>query len=260
MRSDAEGEDAWQLVFEGTHSVRTCGCASTLTRANCAQITNWRKGLELSTRGQFICASMWRHIWERVDEIGPRLVQVKWVKGHATVRHVDEGTIALWQSQAKELGDEQAWKGSALHPCVKKFEHNFPARTTFLGWLAKFSGTSPRLPEGQSMERRGAEGAEVTPCTSWEASGAHTRDAGLLLEDCDLEVVFVCPTASLRVVGMDPSIGAVNRPHEGLREVDAVHVVAFGHDSTASVRARCSATHRQLLEQRVDQENLTCVR
>ena len=39
---------------------------------------------------------------------------------------------------------------------------------------------------------------------------------------------------------MDPSVGAVNKSHEGLRQVDAVHVIAVGHESTASVRARFS--------------------
>ena len=39
---------------------------------------------------------------------------------------------------------------------------------------------------------------------------------------------------------MDTGVGAVDEPHEGLRQVDDVHVVAVGHESTASVRARFS--------------------
>ena len=74
----------------------------------------------------------------RVDEIGSHLLPVLWVKGHATKRHFGEGTIALWQQQGNDLADEQATTWSALHPCVRKVEHSYLARSKFLGWLAKF--------------------------------------------------------------------------------------------------------------------------
>ena len=45
------------------------------------------------------------------------------------------------------------------------------------------------------------------------------RVGGLLLEDCDLEIVSVVANAWLRVKDMDPSIGTVKRPRVRLREV-----------------------------------------
>ena len=47
---------------------------------------------------------------------------------------------SLWQLQANELADEQAKKDSALHPSVAQVEQSYSARTSFLGWLAKFLG------------------------------------------------------------------------------------------------------------------------
>ena len=82
-----------------------------------------------------MCASTWRRI-ERIDEIGTRLVQVEWVKGHATMQHARAGTISLWQLQANELADEQGKKGSALHPSVAQVKQSYTARTLLLGWLA----------------------------------------------------------------------------------------------------------------------------
>ena len=100
----------------------------------------WTRGPKYSTRRQVICASTWRWIWEHVDEIGTHLVQVEWVKGHPTMQLVQAGTTSLWQLHAKELADEQAKKGSALHPIVAQVEQSHSARTSFLGWLAKFLG------------------------------------------------------------------------------------------------------------------------
>ena len=100
----------------------------------------WTSGPEYSTRRQVICASTWRWIWEHIDDIGTHLIQVEWVKGHPTMQLVQAGTTSLWQLHAKELADEQAKKGSALHPIVAKVEQSHSARTSFLGWLAKFLG------------------------------------------------------------------------------------------------------------------------
>ena len=58
-------------------------------------------------------------------------MQVKWVKGHATMQHVCEGTISLRQLQANELADEQAQKGSACHPSVAQIEQSYNARASF---------------------------------------------------------------------------------------------------------------------------------
>ena len=44
------------------------------------------------------------------------------------------------QLQANELADEQAKKGSALHPSVAQVEQSCNARASFLGWLAMFLG------------------------------------------------------------------------------------------------------------------------
>ena len=91
----------------------------------------------------------------RIDEIGPHLMQVKCVKGHATMEHVCEGTVTLWQLQANELADEQAKKGSARHFGVKKFEQSYRASATFLGWLAKSLG-----------RERSDVGTEAAPCAA----------------------------------------------------------------------------------------------
>ena len=89
----------------------------------------WRRA-KAQHQGQFIHASTRKRFWERTDKIGPHLIRVHYVKGH---------TLALWQmQQAIVLADEQAKKGSALHPCVKKLEQNHLVRTKFLCWLAKF--------------------------------------------------------------------------------------------------------------------------
>ena len=103
---------------------------------------------------------------------------VQWEKGHAATRHVHQGTIVLWKLQANELSDEQAKKVWALHPCVKRFEERYFARTTCLGRWAKFLfGTVAVILEQQRMERRGAEGAEATPCGAWETGGVATGAA-----------------------------------------------------------------------------------
>ena len=56
------------------------------------------------------------------------------------MQHVRAGTISVWQKQANELADEQAKKGSALHPSVAQVGQSYSARAFFLGWLAKFLG------------------------------------------------------------------------------------------------------------------------
>ena len=94
------------------------------------------RGPEHSTRGQFICASTWRRIWERIDEIGAHIIQVEWVKGHATMQHVRAGTISLWHLQANELADEQAKKGSALHPSVAQVQ----GPLSWDGWPSSWVG------------------------------------------------------------------------------------------------------------------------
>ena len=78
-----------------------------------AALLKERPGKTAPEGRQFIYASTWRRILERID--------VEWVKGHATMQHVREGTISLWQLQANEPADELAKKGSAVHPCVKQF-------------------------------------------------------------------------------------------------------------------------------------------
>ena len=50
------------------------------------------------------------------------------------------GTISPWQLQTNELADEQAKKGSALHPSVAQVERSYTVRAYFLDWLAKFLG------------------------------------------------------------------------------------------------------------------------
>ena len=107
----------------------------------------------------------------RRDRAAP--IHVEWVKGHATVQQVWEGTITLWQLQAKELVDEQAKKGSALHPSVAQVEQSYSARASFLGWSAKFLGRLHR--KIHRLERRGACGAEAAAQAAREAGGVATR-------------------------------------------------------------------------------------
>ena len=128
----------------------------------------WTGGPEYSTRGQFIFASTLRRTWERIDEIGTHLIQVDWVKGHAIMQHVRAGTTSLWQLQANDLADEQAKKGSALHPSVAQVEQSYSVSASFLRWLAKFLGRLHAY-----VKFRGAQGAHAAR----EAGGAPTRAA-----------------------------------------------------------------------------------
>ena len=101
------------------------------------------ESLEYSSIGQFIYPSTWRQIWERIKRYmatphpggmgeGPR--------DNAACARRHDLSLSLWQLQANELADEQAKKGSALHPSVAQVEQSYSARATCLGWLAKFLG------------------------------------------------------------------------------------------------------------------------
>ena len=54
-------------------------------------------------------ASTWRRIWDHIDEIVSHLIHVKWVKGHATMEHVREGTatqVRCWYGYRFYVGAE----------------------------------------------------------------------------------------------------------------------------------------------------------
>ena len=83
---------------------------------------------------------------DRIHKIGPLLIQVRWVKGHATLEHVREcTTIMPWQLQANELADEQAKKGSALDPIRQKSSSraNAHGRRSLAGWLSFWAAFTP---------------------------------------------------------------------------------------------------------------------
>ena len=156
-----------------------CSCGTAVRWADSLILVHryWTRGPIYSSRGQFIYASTWRRIWERIDENGTQLIQVEWVKGYATIQHVRAGRTSLWQLQENELADEQAKKGSALHRSVAQVEQSYSARTSFLGWLAKLLGRLSSLRKIQRLGRRGAQGAVVAARTAWEAGGVPTRTA-----------------------------------------------------------------------------------
>ena len=98
-----------------------------------ASVLDERPGVQ-HPRAVHLCVNL-------VTDLGAhRRDQVEWAKGHATMQHVRAGTTSLWQLQANELADEQAKKGSALHPSVTQIEQSYNARASFLAWLAKFLG------------------------------------------------------------------------------------------------------------------------
>ena len=109
-------------------------------------------------------------IWERIDEIGAHLIQVEWVKGHATMQHVRARTISLWQWQANELADEEANKGSAIRAKLQ-------CKGLFLGMVGEVPGSASRQREIQRVERRGAQCAAAGAHTLREAGGLPTRAA-----------------------------------------------------------------------------------
>ena len=92
-----------------------------------------RKGPEHGSRGQFIHASTWSRTWERIDEVGPRLIHAKRVKGHATLQHVREGTISLWQ-QAQELAGRR--RKARLRMWNRPSRASVQGPRSWAGWLS----------------------------------------------------------------------------------------------------------------------------
>ena len=97
--------------------------------------------------------------------------------GHATMQHVREGTITR-QVHANEFADEQAKKLSALHPCVKRFEQSYRARTTSLGWLTQFLGRLHAFVKFRGWSDVAPQVAVAAPGGAWEAGGVVQGLAG----------------------------------------------------------------------------------
>ena len=122
----------------------------------------WRKGPEFSTRGQFLRADLETDlVAHRRDRATPR---VKWVKGHATMQHMREGTSSLWQLQANELGGRAG-------------EERFASASVCQTVRTELRGSPSRHRETQKVERRGAMGAEAASYAVWAGGGVPTGTA-----------------------------------------------------------------------------------
>ena len=81
--------------------------------------------------------------------------------------------LSLWQSQANELADEQAKKGSTSK--CRSSRAKLLCKGLVLGLVGEVPGSASRLREIQRLERCGAQGTMAAAYAAWEADGVPTR-------------------------------------------------------------------------------------
>ena len=103
-------------------------------------VTMWLSGPASCCDAFSVYSGIWRLIWAKVDEIGCTLVEVTWIKGHASKTHVAKGLLEGWQREGNIMADAEAKAGSGMHTPPTTQLRLLETRAKSLEWVAIYLG------------------------------------------------------------------------------------------------------------------------
>ena len=84
----------------------------------------WHSGPARCCVAFSIYSGVWRLIWKILDDVGAELIEVSWIKDHASATPVAMGLLIEWQRQASIVVDVEAKAGAGTHASVEvRVEH-----------------------------------------------------------------------------------------------------------------------------------------
>ena len=150
--------ELWAVV----QALRHCCPPLTLWVDNAGVVDGFAKGRIWCCDSARPAADLWRLFWHKVEDLGQDGIQIRKVKGHASVADVDANRSTMWHKAGNDHADHFAGQGAALAEELASTEadrRSFLQAKRWYAWLATLAANWPADMQKRSGKRKSSQEA-----------------------------------------------------------------------------------------------------